>query len=79
VIDWANESHALARKAYRHPGDARPIRSGDKLDDLYLSAHSVSVRERLAQSAARTAELLEAALTPPSATRPGHPPNPCRP
>jgi hypothetical protein len=79
VIDWANESHSLARKAYSHPADVRPIRQGDKLDDLYLSAHGASVRERLAQSAARTAELLESALRPPSGTCPGPPPTPCSP
>jgi nuclease S1 len=60
VEDWANESLALAKRAYTQPGTNAPIRRGMKLGEGYQAANLPAARERLAQSGVRLAAILNA-------------------
>ena len=56
--DWATESLAEARLAYRLPGTDRLIRSGTKLGEDYCRFALPIIQLRLAQSAVRVAFVL---------------------
>jgi hypothetical protein len=58
VEDWADESLAAARRAYRLPGSERELRPGSKLERDYLDANLPVARRRLAQSGVRLAAML---------------------
>jgi nuclease S1 len=60
--DWANESLAVARRAYCPPGSDVPLRSGAKIGEAYEQANLPIARERLEESAVRLAVLLNATL-----------------
>lgn len=60
--NWADESLAAARAAYRMPGSDTPLKAGARLEEAYLDAHLPVVRERLARSSVRLAEILNATL-----------------
>lgn len=62
AVDWANESLALAKKAYRLPERDRVLRSGDKLGQSYEDAFLDVARERVAQSGVRLAFILNEVL-----------------
>lgn len=55
VEDWANESLALARLAYRLPGTGTLIKSGTKLGEEYCWFALPIVQRRLAQAGVRLA------------------------
>jgi nuclease S1 len=58
VESWADESLALARRAYASPGSAEPLRPGAKLGQDYFDDALPAVRRRLAQAAVRLASML---------------------
>ncbi len=60
--DWANESSAEARLAYRLPGTNRLIRSGTSLGDEYGRLALMTIQPELAQSAVRLAAALNQIL-----------------
>ncbi|MFO0909580.1 MAG: S1/P1 nuclease [Isosphaeraceae bacterium] len=66
VEDWATESLLAARQAYTAVGTNRPLRKGARLEASYVEANLPMARERLAASALRLAEMLEAALVGPT-------------
>lgn len=55
---WADESLAVARRAYCFPGSDDPLRPGARLGRAYEQANLPIARERLEQSAVRLAALL---------------------
>jgi hypothetical protein len=65
VVDWAEESFAAARAAYRDPTTGRDLRPGAKLGDAYQKAGLPVARNRLAQAGVRLARLLDAAFAAP--------------
>ncbi len=60
--DWADESLVAARAAYLVPGTDSPLKPGARLDEAYLDAQLPVVRDRLARSSVRLAEILNATL-----------------
>jgi hypothetical protein len=64
VVDWADESLALARDAYVDPVSGLPLKPGAKLGDAYQSRHISVAERRVLQSSARLARLLNDALDP---------------
>jgi nuclease S1 len=60
--DWANESLAVARRAYCLPGSDDPLKTGAKIGEAYEMANLPIARERLEQSAVRLAVLLNTSL-----------------
>jgi hypothetical protein len=58
VVDWADESLAAARGAYRDPATGRELRRGAKLDLPYQNANLPVVRHRLARAGVRLAAVL---------------------
>lgn len=58
VEDWADESLAAARAAYRDPATGRDLRKGAKLGEGYHAANLPVARRRLAQAGVRLAETL---------------------
>jgi hypothetical protein len=58
VEDWADESLAAARDAYRDPVTGRDLRPGAKLGSAYQSANLPVARRRLAQASVRLAAML---------------------
>lgn len=62
VADWANESHAAAKRAYLMPGTATLLTPGTKLGEEYMDCSLAVVRQRLARSGARLASILNEAL-----------------
>jgi hypothetical protein len=63
VEGWADESLAAARRAYLLPGTDLPLRRGSKLGTAYQDENLPVARRRLAQSAVRLANVLNATLT----------------
>ncbi len=62
IEDWADESLALGRRAYRIPGTDRALRTGDEIGRVYEEANLPAALERLAQSGVRLAALLNEIL-----------------
>jgi hypothetical protein len=62
--DWADESLAAARNAYRTPGANRPIQTGARLDREYQDANLPVAVERLTKAGLRLSEVLNADLAP---------------
>ncbi len=60
--DWADESLALGRRAYRVPGTDRTLRNGDEIGRAYEEANLPAALDRLAQSGVRLATLLNEIL-----------------
>jgi S1/P1 Nuclease len=60
--DWANESLAFAKVAYRNPKTGDQIQPGDRLADEYEDIGLKIVEERLAQAGVRLAEILNETL-----------------
>jgi hypothetical protein len=58
--DWADESLAVARRAYCFPGSDDQLRPGARIGRAYEHANLPIVRERLEQSGVRLAALLNA-------------------
>jgi nuclease S1 len=58
VKDWANESLASARRAYRLPGTDAELRPGMKLGREYEDIHLPVARMRVKQSGVRLAAML---------------------
>jgi hypothetical protein len=58
IEDWAEESFALARQAYRQPGSDQLLSAGDRIGQDYLDANLPNVRRRLAQAGTRLASML---------------------
>jgi hypothetical protein len=58
--EWADESLAVARRAYCFPGSDDPLRPGARLGRAYERANLPIALERLEQSAVRLAVLLNA-------------------
>ena len=56
--DWANESLAAAKLAYKPPGTDVELKAGQKLDQPYLDFALPIARERLARAGTRTASVL---------------------
>jgi len=56
--DWANESLAAAKLAYKPPGATEELKAGQKLDQPYLDFALPIARERLAKAGTRTATVL---------------------
>jgi len=63
--DWAGESLALARIAYRQVPTGPPLRRGERLGEPYLQAYLPLARDRVARSAVRLAAVLNATFDPP--------------
>jgi hypothetical protein len=62
AVDWANESLALARLAYRRPASATGLQPKDTLDESYAAFGASVARLRLAQAGVRLAWLLNTTL-----------------
>lgn len=62
--DWADESLAAARQAYRAPGSNEPIRTGARLGREYQDANLPVAVERLTKAGLRLSEVLNADLAP---------------
>ncbi len=75
AIEWANESHAIAKLAYKNPGDRRGapaknapksdlpwLRNGDSLGQAYLDANLPRVEQRMVQAAIRLSAVLNDVL-----------------
>jgi hypothetical protein len=62
--DWADESLAAARRAYRAPGSGEPIRAGARLGREYQDANLPVAVERLTKAGLRLSEVLNADLAP---------------
>jgi hypothetical protein len=62
IEDWADESLALGRRAYRIPGSDRSLRPGDEIGRNYEDAFLPMAVERLARSGIRLAALLNETL-----------------
>jgi hypothetical protein len=60
--DWANESLAVARRAYCFPGSDDPLRRGARIGEAYEKANLPIARERLEEAGVRLAVLLNEAL-----------------
>ena len=60
VEDWANESLAIAKRAYTQPGGTGELRSGAKLGEPYYQANLPLAEQRIAQAGVRLASLLNA-------------------
>ena len=58
TVDWADESLALARKAYRNPIDDKEMRSGARLLQPYQDAFQPEAERRVAQAGVRLAWIL---------------------
>jgi hypothetical protein len=69
VVDWANESLALARDAYVDPVSGLPLKPGSKLSEAYQGRYLPAAERRVLLSAARLARLLNEALDPSTAGR----------
>lgn len=73
VIDWANESLAIARVAYRQPESDALIKPGTRLDALYTVRSLPDIERRLAQAGVRLATILNAVFADPGPTAPSRP------
>ena len=76
AIEWANESHAVAKLAYKNPGDRRGkpapnagtggdlpwLKNGDSLGQAYLDANLPRAEQRLTQAAIRLSAVLNDTL-----------------
>jgi hypothetical protein len=62
VEDWADESLALGRRAYRIPGTDRALRQGDEIGRDYIEANLPLAVERVARSGVRLAAMLNEIL-----------------
>lgn len=62
VEDWADESLALARRAYQNPRTGRMLRRGDEIGLDYVDANGPKAVERIAQSGVRLAAILNEIL-----------------
>ncbi len=62
VEDWADESLALARRAYQNPRTGRMLRRGDEIGLDYVDANGPKAVERVAQSGVRLAAILNEIL-----------------
>jgi hypothetical protein len=60
--DWADESLAVGRRAYRIPGSDRSLRPGDDIGREYEDANLPLALERLAQAGVRLGSLLNEIL-----------------
>ena len=60
--DWAEESFQFAKLAYQPPGQASPLKKGDKLAEEYRQFADPIVKLRLAQAAIRVSGVLNGAL-----------------
>ncbi len=58
--DWADESLAVARGAYRNPVDGSELKAGAKLDRPYQDANLPLAERRVAQAGVRLAAILNA-------------------
>ena len=58
VIDWANESLAIAKMAYRVPGTDQLLKPGTKLGNDYCGFALPIVRQQLAKAGLRVAWML---------------------
>jgi hypothetical protein len=58
VESWADESLALARRAYTVPGSVKTLEPGDKLGQSYFDEALPLARRRLAQAAVRLSSML---------------------
>jgi len=59
---WADESFQCAKLAYKPPGQASALKSGDKLADDYQRFAAPIAKMRLAQAAIRVSGVLNGAL-----------------
>lgn len=60
--DWADESLAAAKRAYRVPGSGEPLRTGTRLGREYQDANLPIALERLARAGMRLSDVLNADL-----------------
>jgi hypothetical protein len=58
VTDWATESLAIAKMAYRAPGSDQLLRPGTKLSEDYYRFALPIVQEQLAKAGFRVAAIL---------------------
>jgi hypothetical protein len=63
--DWADESLAAAKQAYRVPGSGAPLQSGARLGRDYQDANLPVALERLARAGMRLSDVLNADLAAP--------------